>query len=123
MNGYDRIAAALGLSGDATKKALGAAVPALLAALGTKAASPVGARALFDAVSDADPDVFGLGPLHGFYGHGFVLGSLSGKRARRRRAPACRRGCRSKGPYATFGGFTGARRWASSHRLNSMRSI
>lgn len=55
----DRIAAALGLNGDATKKALGAAVPALLAALGTKAASPVGARALFDAVSDADPDVFG----------------------------------------------------------------
>ena len=36
----DRIAAALGLSGDAAKKALGTAVPALLAALGAKAASP-----------------------------------------------------------------------------------
>jgi len=52
----DRIAAALGLSGDATKKALGIAVPALLAALGTKAASPGGAQALFDTVTGADPE-------------------------------------------------------------------
>ncbi len=55
----DRIAAALGLSGDATRKAIGAAVPALLATLGTKAATPVGARALHDAASHADVDVLG----------------------------------------------------------------
>ena len=74
----DRIAAALGLSGDATKKALGAAVPALLAALGTKAASPVGARALFDAVSDADPDVFGklTSALTGAKSEKFVQGGM-----------------------------------------------
>jgi hypothetical protein len=55
----DRIAAALGLNSDAARKALGTAVPALLAALGSKAAQPAGAKALFDAVSHADPDVFG----------------------------------------------------------------
>ena len=74
----DRIAAALGLSGDAAKKALGTAVPALLAALGTKAASPVGARALFDAVSEADPDVFGklTSALTGAKSEKFVQGGL-----------------------------------------------
>lgn len=78
----DRIAAALGLSSDATKKALGAAVPALLATLGTKAASPVGARGLFGAVSQADPDIFGKlsSTLTGAKGEKFVesgLGSLT----------------------------------------------
>lgn len=55
----DRIAAALGLGSDATKKALGAAVPALLAVLANKAASPAGASRVFDAVSQADPNIFG----------------------------------------------------------------
>jgi Bacterial protein of unknown function (DUF937) len=74
----DRIAAALGLNGDAAKKALGTAVPALLAALGTKAASPAGARALFDAVSQADPDVFGKlsSALTGAKSEKFVQGGM-----------------------------------------------
>jgi hypothetical protein len=74
----ERIAAALGLSGEATRKALAAAVPALLAALGTKASSPVGARALFDAVSEADPDIFGklTSSLTGAKSEKFVQGGL-----------------------------------------------
>src|SRR5690349_14319118 len=55
----DRIASALGISSDQAKKAVAAAVPALLAALGSKAASPAGAGALFDAVSKADPEILG----------------------------------------------------------------
>lgn len=53
----DRIAAALGLSGDTLNRALAAALPAVLAAFAGKASSQTGARALFDAVSQAEPDL------------------------------------------------------------------
>ena len=54
----ERIAAALGINGDLAQKGIAAAVPALLAALGNKASTAGGARDLFNAVSNADPDIF-----------------------------------------------------------------
>ena len=54
----ERIAAALGINGDLAQKGIAAAVPALLAALGNKASTTGGARDLFNAVSNADPDIF-----------------------------------------------------------------
>lgn len=78
----DRIAAALGLGSDATRKALAAAVPALLAVLANKAASPLGAGRLMDAVSQADPDIAGKlsSALTGAKGEQFVesgMGTLA----------------------------------------------
>jgi hypothetical protein len=52
-----KIAAALGLDRGTAQKAVGGAVPALLAALTGVAAKPGGAARLFDAVSAQDPDI------------------------------------------------------------------
>jgi hypothetical protein len=72
----DRIAAALGLNKDVARQAIAVAVPALLAALGSKAASPAGASALFNAVSKADPNVSGnlAGALTGNKSTAFMQG-------------------------------------------------
>lgn len=53
----ERIAAALGISTETAHRALAVAVPAVLAAFASKASSQSGARALYDAVSQAEPDV------------------------------------------------------------------
>jgi hypothetical protein len=50
----DKIATALGVNPSVAKAALAAAVPAVLGAIGSKATSEVGSRALFDAVSKTD---------------------------------------------------------------------
>ena len=55
----DKLAASLGISGGAAKSALAAAIPAVLGAMGSKASSDVGARALFDAVSKTDTSAMG----------------------------------------------------------------
>ena len=52
-----KIASALGFDRGAAQKAIGAAVPALLAALAGVAAKPGGARGLLDAVSEQDPGI------------------------------------------------------------------
>lgn len=52
-----RIASALGLDRGAAQKAVGGAVPALLAALTGAVAKPEGARRLLDAVNQTDPGV------------------------------------------------------------------
>lgn len=58
----ERIAAALGISTDTAHRAIAAAVPAVLAAFASKAGTQTGARALYDAVSQAEPDALeGLG--------------------------------------------------------------
>ncbi len=53
----DRIAAATGISPELARKAMSVALPAILAALGSKAASESGAKDLFKAVGSADVEV------------------------------------------------------------------
>jgi hypothetical protein len=54
----ERIAAALGINGALAQKAIAIAIPAILATLGQKAATPGGAQELYRAVNTADPDIF-----------------------------------------------------------------
>lgn len=74
----DKLAAALGINPSLARTALSAAVPAVLGALGSKASTDVGARALFDAVSKTDTSVLGdLGTaLSGASGEKFIQGGL-----------------------------------------------
>jgi hypothetical protein len=74
----DKLAASLGISATTAKSALAAAIPAVLGAMGSKASSDVGARALFDAVSKADTGAMGdLGAtLTGASGADFMKGGL-----------------------------------------------
>ena len=74
----DKLAASLGISAATAKSALTAAIPAVLGAMGSKASSDVGARALFDAVSEADTGAMGdLGAtLTGASGADFMKGGL-----------------------------------------------
>lgn len=74
----DKLAASLGISTTTAKSALAAAIPAVLGAMGSKASSDVGARALFDAVSKADTGAMGdLGAtLTGASGADFMKGGL-----------------------------------------------
>ncbi len=51
------LARALGIDEAAAKKLVAAAVPAILASLGTAAAAPGGAQKVSDAVSTSDPDI------------------------------------------------------------------
>jgi hypothetical protein len=74
----DKIAAALGVSSGTAKAALAAAVPAVLGAIGSKASTEVGARALFDAVSKTDTSSMGdlASTLSGASGGKFLQGGL-----------------------------------------------
>lgn len=74
----DKLAASLGISTTTAKSALAAAIPAVLGAMGSKASSDVGARALFDAVAKADTGAMGdLGAtLTGASGADFMKGGL-----------------------------------------------
>lgn len=77
----DKIAASFGISSNAAKAALSAAVPAVLGAIGSKASTDVGARSLFDAVSRTDTSTMSdlASTLTGALGAKFVesgLGSL-----------------------------------------------
>src|ERR1700724_1312653 len=51
------LARALGINEAGAQKLVGAAVPAILASLGTAAAAPGGAQKVSDAVSMSDPDI------------------------------------------------------------------
>ena len=51
----DKLVASLGISTTTAKSALAAAIPAVLGAMGSKASSDVGARALFDDASGNPP--------------------------------------------------------------------
>ena len=78
----DKLAASLGISSGAAKSALAAAIPAVLGAMGSKASSDVGARALFDAVSKTNTNATGdlASTLTGGAGANFMkdgLGSLT----------------------------------------------
>ena len=81
-----RIASSLGIGEGLAQKALAAAVPAILAGLAGKAATPDGARQLSDAIGKQDPGILGnLGSLLGGAQQGAlvsagtsVLGSLLG---------------------------------------------
>ena len=55
----EKLAALTGINAATARSALGAAVPALLAAFGAKASSQAGAKALFDSVSRADTNMLG----------------------------------------------------------------
>lgn len=95
----EKIAAALGISTDTAHRAIAAAVPAVLAVFASKATTQTGARALYDAVSQAEPDALdrlgsssagarsetilqsGLGTLSSLLGDG-TLKSLTGALAR-----------------------------------------
>ena len=74
----DKLAASLGISGGAAKSALAAAIPAVLGAMGSKASSDVGARALFDAVSKTDTSAMGdlASTIGGATGADFMKGGL-----------------------------------------------
>jgi hypothetical protein len=51
------LARALGVNEAVAQKLVGAAVPAILASLGTAAAAPGGAQKVSDAISNSDPDI------------------------------------------------------------------
>jgi Bacterial protein of unknown function (DUF937) len=51
------LARALGINEAVAQKLVGAAVPAILASLGTAAAAPGGAQKISDAISNSDPDI------------------------------------------------------------------
>ena len=51
------LARALGVNEAVAQKLVAAAVPAILAALGTAAAAPGGAQKVSDAISNSDPDI------------------------------------------------------------------
>jgi len=74
----DKLAASLGISSGAAKSALAAAVPAVLGAMGSKASTDVGARALFDAVSKTNTGAMGdlASTLTGASGADFLKGGL-----------------------------------------------
>jgi hypothetical protein len=74
----DKVAAALGVNAGLARTALTAAVPAVLAAFGSKASTETGARALFDAVSKTDTGAFGdlAATLSGAKGETFLQGGL-----------------------------------------------
>ena len=74
----DKLAAALGINPGLARTALSAAVPAVLGALGSKASTDVGARALFDAVSKTDTSALGdlASTLTGASGEKFLKGGL-----------------------------------------------
>jgi hypothetical protein len=55
----DRIAAAIGINSGLARTAINMALPAILGAFATKAATPSGAAALQSAVSNANPSLFG----------------------------------------------------------------
>jgi hypothetical protein len=52
-----QLASTAGVDPDAAQKLTSGAIPAVLAALGETAATPDGAKRIYDAVSNADPDV------------------------------------------------------------------
>jgi hypothetical protein len=62
----DRLAAAVGINSTLARTALTYALPALLSALTSRAATPAGASALFDAVKGTDPNM--LSSLEGMLG-------------------------------------------------------
>jgi hypothetical protein len=74
----DKLAASLGISSGAAKSALAAAIPAVLGAMGSKASSDVGSRALFDAVSKTNTNAMGdlASTLTGTSGADFMKGGL-----------------------------------------------
>ena len=74
----DKLAASLGISSATAKSALSAAIPAVLGAMGSKASTEGGARALFDAVSKTDTGAMGdlASTLTGTAGADFVKGGL-----------------------------------------------
>ena len=74
----DKLAASLGISSSTAKSALAAAIPAVLGAMGSKASTDVGARALFDAVSKTDTGAMGnlASTLTGAAGTDFMKGGL-----------------------------------------------
>ena len=51
------LARALGVNEAVAQKLVAAAVPAILASLGTAAAAPGGAQKVSDAISNSDPDI------------------------------------------------------------------
>ena len=53
------LARALGINEAVAQKLVAAAIPAILASLGTAAAAPGGAQKVSDAVSNSDPDILG----------------------------------------------------------------
>ncbi len=53
------LARALGVNEAVAQKVVAAAVPTILAALGTAAAAPGGAQKISDAISNSDPDILG----------------------------------------------------------------
>jgi hypothetical protein len=55
----DRIASALGINSALARTAINVALPAILGAFATKAATPSGAAALQNAVTNANPNIFG----------------------------------------------------------------
>jgi hypothetical protein len=76
----DKLAAMLGLSSASARTALMAAVPAVLGALGSKASTETGARALFDAVSKTDTNMLSnlATTLTGGSGEQFLQSGLGG---------------------------------------------
>jgi hypothetical protein len=74
----DKLAASLGISSATAKAALAAAIPGVLGAMGSKASTEVGARALFDTVSKTNTGAMGdLGAtLTGASGADFMKGGL-----------------------------------------------
>jgi hypothetical protein len=74
----DKLAASLGISAATAKSALAAAIPAVLGAMGSKASSDVGSRALFDAVSKTNTNAMGdlASTLTGTSGADFMKGGL-----------------------------------------------
>lgn len=55
----DKVAGAVGINSSMAKTAISYALPAILGAFGSKAATPAGAKDLFSAVSSADSGLFG----------------------------------------------------------------
>ncbi len=55
----DRVAAAIGINSGLARTAINLALPAVLNAFASKAATPAGATALHNAVSSANPNIFG----------------------------------------------------------------
>jgi Bacterial protein of unknown function (DUF937) len=62
----DRIAAAVGINSTLARTALSYALPSILGAFTSRASTPAGANALFDAVKGTDPNM--LGSLEGMLG-------------------------------------------------------
>jgi hypothetical protein len=112
------LARALGVNEAVAQKVVAAAVPAILASLGTAAAAPGGAQKISDAISNSDPDILtklsqaaaggntrflneGATLLNGLLG-GLCL-SLAGASANTPARRTLRRPCSARRPEAASG--------------------